>query len=196
MIDLVILFSGGLDSTTLLALALEQGRSPLALSFMYGARHQTREMSAARELAAFYKVPREVMDLRDSFYEIGRASNLTSGAGSVVVPNRNAILLSLTVGLADARGIGEVWFGANASDHAGFPDCRPEFIDAFAEVARLGTRRSVQVRAPFCALAKREVAQLAQRLNVPIARTYSCYEGTREPCGGCDACRTRAEALQ
>lgn len=190
----LILFSGGVDSTVLLCMAMERGESPLALSFMYGAVHQIPEMRAARNIAGALGVERVVCDLRHAFSDLRRASSLTGGRGTPVVPNRNAIMLSVAVGIAEVRGIKEVWMGANADDHAEFPDCRPEFISAFDSVARSGTKLGVSVKAPLVSMTKREVVREARRLGAPLHLVWTCYGHGPVPCGECPACMIRNAA--
>ena len=212
----VVLLSGGLDSATCLAIARRDGFETHALTVDYGQRHRA-ELDAARAVArAFGAASHRVvaLDLR----AIG-GSALTSDAIAVpkdrtdaeigggvpasYVPARNTLFLALAVGAAEALDADAVYVGVNALDTSGYPDCRPEFLDAFREAARLGTKRGVEgrpveIRAPLVAETKAGIARLATALSVPIAKTLSCYDpvagGGGAPashCGRCDACRLR-----
>jgi 7-cyano-7-deazaguanine synthase len=194
-LKVLILLSGGVDSCVLVGSALKDGHQVGALSFQYGAKHERPEMQAARRIAEHYGVERAVIDLRDAFYDIRKASSLTGGGGPTYVPGRNAILLSVAVGVAEAREFEQVWYGANMDDHADFPDCRPEFFRAFSNVARLGTQSGVEVHAPFGERIKSSVVRLGCDIDAPLHLTYTCYEGTSPACGTCQACRTRRTAF-
>jgi 7-cyano-7-deazaguanine synthase len=217
----VVLLSGGLDSSTCLAIARRDGFAAHALTLDYGQRHRD-ELDAARAVAralgaASHRVV--ALDLR----AIG-GSALTSDAIAVpkdrsddeigggvpasYVPARNTLLLALAVGLAEATDSDAVYVGVNALDSSGYPDCRPEFLDAFRETARLGTKRGVEgrpveIRAPLVSLSKAGIARLAHDLRVPIADTLSCYDPVRrgggvpaDHCGRCDACRLRRRGFE
>jgi len=208
----VVLVSGGMDSAVCLAWAREQGFFPIALSVDYGQRHRGEILAAnriARILGAREHVTLSV-DLRD----VG-GSALTSDAIPVprdgqsagipvtYVPARNALLLSLALGLAEAREADAIAIGVNRVDYSGYPDCRPEFLRAFAEVARVGTRAGVEGRAPrllapLIDLPKAGIVHLGLRLKVPFEVTVSCYSATPEgrACGSCDACRIRRKGFE
>jgi len=207
----VVLLSGGMDSSTCLALAVRDGRPTHALTVEYGQRH-VRELRAARAIARHFGVERHA-ELRlplgplleSSLTRPGR--RLPSGgprAGripSTYVPARNTILLSVALGYAESHGLDSLWIGANAIDYSGYPDCRPEFLRAFERLARLGTRagqqrgRPFRVRAPLIRRSKAEIVALGERLGVPWELTWSCYAGGRRPCGRCDSCRLRARGF-
>jgi 7-cyano-7-deazaguanine synthase len=194
--DTVILLSGGLDSSTLLARAVHEGRTPLCLTFTYGQRHYMRELNASREIAEHYGVRRQVIDLRQSFAHMAKASWLTGAdTGSVVVPGRNGILLSIAAGVTESIGATEVWFGANRDDSQDFPDCRPDWVDAMSEVVALGSRRGVALVAPYVRQVKAQIVRDAIKLRVPLDLTHTCYEGSRPACGQCQACATRKRAF-
>jgi 7-cyano-7-deazaguanine synthase len=211
-----VLLSGGLDSATCLAVARSEGLGPVALSFRYGQRH-TAELDAARRLASVAGVEHVVVDL-----DLGRfgGSALTDpaldvpkhdsadeiGIGAVVpityVPARNTIFLSLALALAEVRDADVIFLGVNALDYSGYPDCRPEYIEAFDQMARLATRAAVEgrptrIHAPLIHLTKAEIIRLGTELGVDYALTTSCYDpsGDGAACGRCDACLLRARGF-
>jgi len=208
----VVLLSGGMDSATCLALAVRRGGPVHALSFAYGQRH-ARELSSARALArrygvAAHRVVRLALGpLVDSaLTSPGRPlPGRSAGRGripSTYVPARNTVLLAIALGYAESQGLDTIYFGANAVDYSGYPDCRPEFVRAFNALARRAVRspreggRRVRVLAPLLALAKGEIVRLGGRLGVPWELTWSCYRGGTTPCGRCDACRLRARGFR
>lgn len=207
----VVLLSGGLDSATVLALARERGLACHALSVHYGQRHDAELAAAARVAAALGAVEHRVMGV--NLAGIG-GSALTDRAIAVpespapgipvtYVPARNTLMLALAVGWAEVLGADEVHIGVNAVDYSGYPDCRPEFIAAFQEVARLGTRAgvegaSLQIRAPLQHWSKSRIVLEGARLGVDYGLTVSCYQADDEglACGVCDACRLRREGFE
>lgn len=210
----VVLLSGGLDSATAAAWMRREGFVLRGLTVDYGQRHRA-ELEAARRLAGALRVVEHVV-LRVDLRAVG-GSALTSDLPvpkaadplqpvaqdipATYVPARNLLLLSLALGLAEARGAADIGIGVNALDYSGYPDCRPEFIAAFERAANAGTRAGVQgrpfrVHAPLIHMRKAEILRLARELRVPVEQTVSCYDPgpAGEPCGGCDACRLRARA--
>jgi 7-cyano-7-deazaguanine synthase len=207
MKNAVVLVSGGMDSAVVLALAREEGFSAYALSVSYGQRH-TSELQAADRVsqalgAAAHKTVN--VDLRsiggsaltDSDIEVPEAG----GAGIPVtyVPARNTIMLSVALGWAEVLGATDIFCGVNAVDYSGYPDCRPEFIAAFENLANLATKAGVEgaglrIRAPLLKMSKAEIVREGKRLGVDFAQTVSCYRADAEgrACGHCDACRLRA----
>jgi len=203
----IVLVSGGLDSATVLALARDRGFSCHALSFDYGQRHRVELEAAARVAAALGA--REHRVLRLPIGELG-GSALTdagiqvptdAGAGIPVtyVPARNTVFLAVALAWAEVIGAQDIFIGANAVDYSGYPDCRPEFIDAFERLANLATRAGVEghpfrVHAPLIDLRKSEIIRTGARLHVDYALTVSCYQPTAGggACGRCDSCRLRA----
>jgi len=203
----VILLSGGLDSATVLAIAKQVGRECLALSIVYGQRHGI-ELEAARRVAAAIGVDEHVvmpLDLR-----VFGASALTAdiavpkdavdapGIPVTYVPARNTIFLALALGFAEAREAREIWIGVNALDFSGYPDCRPEFIDAFQDVIWKGTRSGVEhheprLVAPLLHLTKADIIARGVSLGVDYGLTHSCYDPDRlgRACGHCDSCLLR-----
>lgn len=202
-----VLLSGGMDSTTLLALAAHEENPQLAVSVDYGQRHQV-ELEAAEKVAAYYGVEHLVLD----FTGWGKAlsgSALTDPGVAVpdgeydeenmsltVVPNRNATMLMAVAGIAAARGLQEVWTAVHAGDHSVYPDCRPEFISSAAETAEHGTDGAVTIRAPFSRSSKADIATAGAKYGAPLGLSWSCYKGGTAHCGVCGTCRERQEAFQ
>jgi len=205
----VVLLSGGLDSATALALAIRDGFSPLALTFRYGQRH-SREVAAARALAKHFKVSEHLvhdLDLRpiaksaltrrEEDVPVGRSRmDISKGIPATYVPSRNIIMLSIAASLAESRGAGDVFIAAHAVDYSGYPDCRPEFFEAFEEALRRGTKTGVEgspirIRAPLLKMGKAEIVRLGSALGVPFGKTWSCYLGGKRACGRCDSCVLR-----
>lgn len=205
----VILLSGGLDSTTTLAIARSQNYSCYCLSFNYGQK-QTIELEKAKKIAANYKVEQH-LTLRLDLDKIGgsaltddievpKNSQVTDQAIIPItyVPARNTILLAHAVAWAEVLGAWDVFLGVNAVDYSGYPDCRPEFLEAFAHLANLGTKAGVSgqkkftIQAPLLRLSKAEIIRKGLELDVDYGITHSCYDpqGTKA-CGRCDACRLR-----
>ena len=210
MTKAVVLLSGGLDSATTLALAMEQGFDCYALSLDYGQRH-TAELAAAKRIAQAAGVTEHKI-IRISLDEIG-GSALTDAAIDVplqpgegipvtYVPARNTVFLSLALGWAEVLGGQDLFIGVNAVDYSGYPDCRPEFIEAFERLAGLATRAGVEgarfrVHAPLIRLSKAGIIREGLRLGVDYANTVSCYAADEagRACGLCDACRLRARGF-
>ena len=203
----VILLSGGLDSATVLAIAKREGRACLALSIVYGQRHAV-ELEAARRVADSIGVVEHVVHSLD--LRVFGASALTSdldvpkdavdspGIPVTYVPARNTIFLALALGFAEARDANEIWIGVNALDFSGYPDCRPEFIDAFQQVVRTGTRSGVErgeprIVAPLLHMSKADIIRRGTELGVDYGITHSCYDPAPDgaACGHCDSCLLR-----
>ena len=211
----VILLSGGLDSTTLLAEAIEQGFELRAMTFRYGQRHAA-EIDAARRVAARFRILDHVIvdvDLRsfggsaltsDAEVPKDRAlDEMKHGIPITYVPARNTIFLSFALAWAEVLGACDIFIGVNALDYSGYPDCRPEYIAAFERMANLATRGAVEgttpirIRTPLIDLTKRQIIELGLRLGVDYSMTSSCYDPlpTGEACGRCDACRIRLKGF-
>jgi 7-cyano-7-deazaguanine synthase len=204
------LLSGGLDSATVLAMAIEQGYDAYALSVHYGQRHSAELAAAARVAVLLGAREHRVMGvdlagiggsaLTDS--SIAVPTSPVTGIPITYVPARNTLMLSLALGWAEVLGARSIFIGVNAVDYSGYPDCRPEFIAAFAEVARLGTRvgtegAAIRIEAPLVRLAKAEIIREGHRLGVDFSLTVSCYQADSEgqACGRCDSCRLRREGF-
>lgn len=205
----IVLLSGGLDSTTALYWAKSKGYAPLGLAVLYGQRH-AKELGAARAVARRAKVPLHEVTLRLPWLGGSSLTNKSlrlpdlplakigaGGVPSTYVPGRNTMFLSLAASLADAAGADAVVIGANALDYSGYPDCRPAFTRAFETTARRGTRRAnLRVLAPLIHLDKAGIVRLARKVGAPLELTWSCYAGTRRPCGRCDSCKLRAKGFR
>lgn len=208
MSKVLIILSGGMDSVTLLYDILV-GYNPdevLALSFNYGSKHNARELQKAIHNCAKLNVEHKIIDLHNIFKEFN--SNLLEGKGTIpkghyeqenmvqtVVPFRNGILLSIAVGIAESNKIQHIVYGAHAGDHAIYPDCRDEFINAINEAAKTGTYNNVEIVAPFHDLTKIEIIKKGIELGVDYKETWTCYEGQNEPCGKCGSCVERTEGF-
>ena len=210
----VILLSGGLDSSTVLYLAKSEGYDCYALSFDYQQRHR-RELEAARTISTAVGVAAHQVvsfDLRlwggsaltDDRVDLPQDRDLATMSESIpvtYVPARNTIFLSFALAYAEAIGASRVYIGVNALDYSGYPDCRPDYIDAMRSVYTLGTKQgregdSIEIITPLIDLKKTEIIQLGDRLGVPWAQTWSCYSGDLVPCGVCDSCRLRLAGFE
>jgi len=198
----LVLLSGGMDSTTLLAHTMMERDHVEALFVDYGQRH-IKEQDAARSIAANLGIDLHQLDLHGFGVEIPSALTGTAAVPHghytaatmriTVVPNRNATLISVAAALAEVRGLQEVRVAVHAGDYAVYPDCRPEFIEAMDVATRLGC--GVAVQAPFVRYTKQQIATWAARLHAPIHLSWSCYEGGAVHCGRCGTCVERAEAF-
>jgi 7-cyano-7-deazaguanine synthase len=208
----VLLLSGGLDSTTLLAHALHEGFDVHAMTFRYGQRHST-EIDAARRVAARYGVRDHVIvdiDLRTfgasaltSDIDVPKDRDLHAAADAGIpityVPARNTIFLSFALAWAEVLGAGDIFIGVNALDYSGYPDCRPEYVAAFQRMANLATKGGVEgtlpvrIQTPLLQLTKRQIVELGLSLGVDYELTLSCYDPSSDgrACGHCDSCQLR-----
>ena len=205
----LVLLSGGLDSTVCATLAArDAGAAPLTVTFDYGQRHRgeiERAALVADRLGAENLVVRIDASAWGGSALTDESLDVPTGgpAGGIpvtYVPARNIIFLSVALGVAEARGLDVVDIGVNAIDYSGYPDCRPEFIAAFREVAAVGQKRGVEgdpvdIRAPLIGLSKSEIVTLGLQVGAPLELTWSCYRAGTRPCGECDACRLRAEGF-
>ena len=202
--DSVIIYSGGLDSTTLLY--EERQRIALAVTFNYGSNHATREIACARYHCEALGIEHLVIDL--AFMKRHFNSSLLSGANlipdgnyneenmkSTVVPFRNGIMLSIACGLAESRGLKRVLIANHGGDHAIYPDCRPNFIEAMDKTMQAGTYEGVQLSAPYTLLTKADLVRRGAQLGIDYSQTYSCYRGGEHHCGTCGTCNERKEAF-
>lgn len=204
----IVLLSGGMDSTALVGHLLALGHTVDALAVDYGQRHR-RELEAARDVCDHYRIRYTIADLTavgrlltgsaltDPSIPVPHGHYQAESMRSTVVPNRNAIFLSVAVGVAAARGAQFVATAVHAGDHAIYPDCRPEFITAADQAALTGTAGygDVHIIAPFVRSTKTEIAALGKKLDVPFGLTWSCYEGGDAHCGRCGTCTERIEAF-
>jgi 7-cyano-7-deazaguanine synthase len=211
----VVLLSGGLDSSTTLAIAKAEGFAPYAMSFRYGQRHAV-ELEAARRVAGALGVAGHVVvdiDLRafggsaltgEAEVPKGRsAAEMGQGIPITYVPARNTIFLSFALAWAEVLGAQDLYIGVNALDYSGYPDCRPEYIAAYQAMANLATRAGVEgrqrlaIHAPLIALTKADIIRKGLTLGVDYGLTSSCYDPAPDgrPCGGCDSCQLRAKGF-
>ncbi|HIK13929.1 MAG TPA: 7-cyano-7-deazaguanine synthase QueC [Leptolyngbyaceae cyanobacterium M33_DOE_097] len=206
----IVLLSGGLDSATAAAQAIADGYEVIAVSFRYGQRHE-QELTAAKAVA-------QALNLQQHFVV---DINLAQWGGSALtdpdiqvptdgvqpdvipvtyVPGRNTVFLAIALSLAEAKNADAIYLGINAVDYSGYPDCRPEYLEAYQHLATLSSKAGLEGRAPKLVAplvmdSKVDIVRRALALNVPIAQTWSCYQGDETPCGVCDACRIRDRAL-
>jgi 7-cyano-7-deazaguanine synthase len=207
----VVLYSGGLDSTTCMAIAREQGYTPYALSFAYGQRH-TVELEKAREYAPLIGAEEHMVidiDLRKmggsaltADIDVPKSGVAEDEIPVTYVPARNTIFLSFALGWAEVLGAADIYIGVNALDYSGYPDCRPEFIQSFEQMANLATKAGVEghpyhIHAPLLNLTKAQIIQKGLSLGVDYQLTHSCYDPTPEglSCGQCDSCRLRLKGF-
>ena len=210
----VVLLSGGLDSATTLALAVRDGFAPYALSFDYGQRHKL-ELAAARRVAGSLGVQDHriaQIDLRvfggsaltdEIAVPKNRAEENPSDIPITYVPARNTIFLSYALAWCEVLGATDIFIGANAIDYSGYPDCRPEFISAFEQLANLATKAGVEgarfhIHAPLLSMSKADIIRRGMELGVDFSLTHSCYDPSADglACGQCDSCRLRLEGFK
>ena len=207
----VILVSGGLDSTTVLAQARADGYACYTLSFDYGQRHRAELVAAARVSQALGDVEHKVVKLNldsiggSALTDTGIAvpEEETEGIPVTYVPARNTVFLAIALGWAEVLGAHDIFIGVNAVDYSGYPDCRPEFISAFEATANLATKAGVEgqeirIHTPLIDLGKGEIIRRGIALGVDYAQTVSCYQATEEglACGKCDSCRLRRQGFE
>jgi 7-cyano-7-deazaguanine synthase len=210
----VSLLSGGLESTVSLAYALSKGYDVTPLTVRYGQKH-SRELESARRVVEHYGLrghvvmdldlraftgsaltsPRVVVPERESASDIGEDIPVT------YVPARNIIFLSVAAGLCETIGAEAIFIGANAIDYSGYPDCRPEFFEAFERTLAVGTKAGVEghapkVHAPILRMTKAQIVRLGMELRAPLELTWSCYQGGDKPCGRCDSCLLRLKGFE
>ncbi len=206
----VVLLSGGLDSSTVLAIARAEGYRPYALSVAYGQRHDAELAAAARVARALGAVKHRIARVDLGVFggsaltdeAIAVPETPTEGVPVTYVPARNTVLLSVALAWAEVLGAHDLFIGVNAVDYSGYPDCRPEFIAAFEALANVATKAGVEgarfrVHAPLMHLSKAEIIRRGLELGVDYALTVSCYQADEEgrACGRCDACRLRAQGF-
>ncbi len=208
----VCLFSGGLDSTTALYIARQQGFETAALTLHYGQLHE-KEIQSAKQIAMGLGIEHRVLSislpwkgsaLLDSSIPVPVKRDEREMAGeipSTYVPARNTIFLSFAASYAEVLGAEAIFIGANALDYSGYPDCRPDYFEAFAETLKHGTKagvegKAIRIEAPLLKLSKKEIIEWGMKLKVPYEMTWSCYEGHEIPCGECDSCKLRAKGFR
>jgi 7-cyano-7-deazaguanine synthase len=208
----VVLFSGGLDSSTCLAIARHDGFAPHGLAVRYGQRHQ-HEIIAAERIARALGTPLKVvsLDLRaiggsalTGNIDVPKDAPIGDGIPVTYVPARNTVLLALALGYAETIDAQDLYIGVNAIDYSGYPDCRPAFVEAFEKLANVATAAAVEgratyrVHAPLLRMTKSQIVQTGVRLGVPYELTHSCYDPDPQgrACGRCDSCRLRAQGFR
>jgi exsB protein len=206
----IVLLSGGLDSAVSAAIAQAENHAVIALSFRYGQRHE-RELSSATNLAQLMALTEHyIVDvplhlwgasaLTDSNITIPTSGIQPNVIPVTYVPGRNTVFIAIALSLAEAKEADAIYLGINAVDYSGYPDCRPEYLEAYQKLAQVSSKRAIagcapKLVAPLLHLSKVEIVRRALELNVPISATWSCYAGGETPCGLCDACRIRDAAL-
>jgi 7-cyano-7-deazaguanine synthase len=210
----VVLFSGGLDSTTVLAIARAEGFTPHALSFRYGQRHAV-ELDAAARVAQAMGVPHKVVSidlstlggsaLTDAAIDVPKGRDEAAMGADIpvtYVPARNTVFLAVALGYAETLGAGDLFVGVNALDYSGYPDCRPDFIEAFERLAQVATADGVtgrvryRIHAPLMTLTKAGIIARGLALGVDYAATHSCYDPVQGlACGRCDSCALRRKGF-
>jgi 7-cyano-7-deazaguanine synthase len=201
----VVIFSGGMDSFTVLNLAVKQGLEVFALSFNYGQRHK-KELDYASLACKTLGVQHKIVDISAINQLIG-GSSLTSDIDvseghyeeesmkSTVVPNRNMILLSMAVGYAVSINANKVYYGAHSGDHAIYPDCRPEFVHKMNDVCAIANYEAVEIVTPYLDVSKTAILTAGLAMGLDYNQTWTCYNGREKACGKCGACQERLEAF-
>ncbi|WP_204151012.1 7-cyano-7-deazaguanine synthase QueC [Leptolyngbya sp. CCY15150] len=206
----VVLLSGGLDSATAAAQAIADGYEAIALSFQYGQRHQ-RELAAALQVVRHLGIQQHFMldvnlgqwggsSLTDAAMALPQDGVQSGVIPNTYVPGRNTVFIALALSLAEAQQAEAIYLGINAVDYSGYPDCRPDYLAAFQQLANLSSKVGLEGKAPRLVAplvedSKVDIVRRALALGVPIHQTWSCYEGGEQPCGRCDSCRIRDRAL-
>jgi 7-cyano-7-deazaguanine synthase len=206
----VVLLSGGLDSATTAAIAIAAGYQVIALSFRYGQRHE-KELAAAKKIALALGIKEHFISeidlaqwggssLTDQSMAIPQGGLQSDIIPSTYVPGRNTVFMAIALSLAEAKNAQAIYLGINAVDYSGYPDCRPEYLAAYQQLANLSSKAGVegnapQLIAPLVKDSKVDIVRRALELKVPIVDTWSCYQGAATPCGLCDSCRIRDRAL-
>ncbi|XHX76905.1 MAG: 7-cyano-7-deazaguanine synthase QueC [Stenomitos frigidus ULC029] len=206
----VVLLSGGLDSATVAAQGIADGYTVIALSFNYGQSHAC-ELLAAKQIAAYLGIQEHfVMDVNlaqwggSALTDTAVAMPLDGVQANVIpvtyVPGRNTVFIAIALSLAEAKNAVAIYLGINAVDYSGYPDCRPDYLEAYQQLARLSSKAGLEGNAPKLVAplvldSKADIVRRAMQLGVPIAQTWSCYQGDTAPCGLCDSCRIRDRAL-
>lgn len=208
----VVLLSGGLDSTVCMAVAKERGHAIYPISFDYHQRHSI-ELESAKKVAGYYHIKRHLIidsnmnqiggsALTDEKIDVPEGNVDRNDIPATYVPARNLIFLSYALGYAEVVGADFIYIGVNALDYSGYPDCRPEFIALFQQLADYSTKASVQehkkikVETPLLDLSKKEIILLGNKLQAPLHLTHSCYNGGEKACGICDSCKLRLKGFK
>jgi len=202
----VVIYSGGMDSFTLLNKVVKQGYDVYALTFNYGQKH-VKEVEVAATVCEQFGVPHKILDI-SPINQLMQSSSLVGSEAvpeghyeaenmkSTVVPNRNMILLSLAIGYAVDIKAGKVYYGAHSGDHAIYPDCRPEFVHAMNAVAGIANYEHVSIETPYLNSTKGEILKDGLSMGLNYTHTWTCYNGRAKACGKCGACVERLEAFE
>jgi len=202
----VVIYSGGMDSFTVLHKAIEQGLTPYALTFDYGQRH-IKEIEVAKDVCKELGVNHKIIDisainqliggssLTDSSIEVALGHYEEENMKSTVVPNRNMILLSLAIGYAVSIGAEQVYYGAHSGDHAIYPDCRPEFVEKMNDVAAIANYEKTEIFSPYLNSNKIGILKDGLAMGLDYSKTWTCYNGREKACGQCGSCVERLEAF-
>ncbi|REL35476.1 7-cyano-7-deazaguanine synthase QueC [Thalassotalea euphylliae] len=202
----VVIYSGGMDSYTVLNRAIKDGMEVYPLTFDYGQRH-VKEIDCAAAVCKSLNVPHKVIDI-SAINQLLAGSSLTDdieipeghyeeeSMKSTVVPNRNMILLSLAVGYAVSVGASKVYYGAHSGDHAIYPDCRPEFVEKMNDVCQIANYEAVEIYSPYLSVSKTAILTDGIAMGLDYSQTWTCYNGREHACGKCGACQERLEAFR
>lgn len=202
----VVIYSGGMDSFTVLNRAIHDGKEVYALSFDYGQKH-VKELECAASVCKSLKVEHKIIDI-SSINQLLAGSSLTDNIEipeghyeaesmkSTVVPNRNMILLSLAVGYAVSVKASQVYYGAHSGDHAIYPDCRPEFVMRMNDVCQIANYEPVEIFSPYLTVTKTDILTDGIKMGLDYSHTWTCYNGREKACGKCGACQERLEAFR
>ncbi|WCN13546.1 7-cyano-7-deazaguanine synthase QueC [Marinomonas mediterranea] len=201
----VVVYSGGMDSFTVLNKAIKDGKDVYALSFNYGQRH-SKELIVAAKVCQDLNIPHKVVDI-SAINELMAGSSLTDeieipeghyaeeSMKSTVVPNRNMVLLSMAIAYAVSLEAPEVYYGAHSGDHHIYPDCRPAFVNAMNDVSKIANYQSVEIVTPYLSNSKGDILEDGLTMGLNYANTWTCYNGREKACGKCGACTERLEAF-
>ncbi|MDT0605284.1 7-cyano-7-deazaguanine synthase QueC [Thalassotalea castellviae] len=201
----IVIYSGGMDSFTVLNRAIKDDKEVYALSFDYGQRH-VKELQCASDVCEKLNIPHKVIDIT-TINQLLAGSSLTDEIDipeghyeaetmkSTVVPNRNMILLSLAVGYAVSVGAAQVYYGAHSGDHAIYPDCRPEFVEKMNDVCQIANYEAVEIFSPYLTVTKSDILTDGLKMALDYSQTWTCYNGREKACGKCGACQERLEAF-
>ena len=202
----VVIYSGGMDSYTVLHKAIEEGLTPFALTFDYGQRH-VKEIQVASDVCQSLDINHKIIDitainqliggssLTDSSIEVATGDYDNNNMVNTVVPNRNMILLSLAVGYAVSIGAEQVYYGAHSGDHEIYPDCRPIFVEKMNEVAAVANYEKTEIHSPYLNSDKVGILKDGLRMGLDYSKTWTCYNGREKACGQCGSCKERLEAF-
>jgi 7-cyano-7-deazaguanine synthase len=202
----VVIYSGGMDSFTVLNRALKDGKQVFALSFDYGQKH-VKELQYAAKVCEELSIAHKIIDI-SAINELIGGSSLTDDIDipeghyeedsmkSTVVPNRNMILLSMAVGYAVSLEAAQVYYGAHSGDHAIYPDCRPEFVEKMNDVCKIANYQSVEIHSPYLQQTKIDILTDGLSMGLDYSKSWTCYNGREHACGKCGACQERLEAFE